>query len=269
MRHTPTPQQRALIERIQTLLESEPRVHGAWLSGSLGKGEGDAFSDVDVLVLVAQGDSPLVSGDLAKRLGEVAPVGLMNSLFGGRVLNVVTEDWQRFDLSFAEGGEIGRFDANALTPLFQREGAAPVAQPVVPYEPSPEGLRRMVEEFLRVLGLSVVGAGRREYVLMMWGAELLLRMTMDLMLEENRIAPGARGGALHRNPFLSEAQRMELEGVPPLSATHESALAVNGYIASIFLPRARRLASEIGASWPEAFEAATRRHVQRHLALSW
>jgi hypothetical protein len=102
----------------------------------------------------------------------------------------------------------------------------------------------------------------------MWGVELLQRTTVDLMLEENRIPPAARGGALHRNPFLTDAQRAEVEGGPPLSATHDSVLAANRYIASIFLPRAKRLAAEIGAVWPAAFEAATRRSLQRHLGLS-
>lgn len=264
---TPTDDQAALIASVGAFLADELEVEAAWLSGSLGKGQGDAYSDIDVLVLVAPGAAPAVSARIAGKLPVVARAVLVNSLFGGRVLNVVTEDWARFDLSFTEGDEIVRFDASALKPLFNRGARTPSAQEMRPYAPSPEGLTRMVEEFLRVLGLAVVGAGRREYVLMMWGVELLCRMTMDLMLEENRIAPAARGGALCRNPFLTEEQRSLLEGAPPLAATRNSVMEANRYFAGIFLPRARRLAADIGAAWPEAFEAATRRHLESKIGL--
>lgn len=266
--HTPTMQQQALIERLHRLLESEPRVGAAFLSGSLGKGQGDAYSDVDILAIVPDGSAAAISADLARRLPEIAAPVLVNSLFGGRVLNVVTDDWQRFDLSFAEAKEVAYHDAEALKPLFHRDGPVPSPHPKRDYRIAPEALLKMVEEFLRVSGLAVVGAGRREYLLMMWGVELLARMTMDLMLEENGIAPAARGGALHRNPFLTDEQRAELEGLPPLAATRESVLAANRYLAGIFLPRARRLAADVGMTWPAALEEATRRSLRTHLDLA-
>jgi len=263
--HTPTPQQQELIERLRDLLQSEPRVGAAFLSGSLGKGQGDAYSDVDLLVVVPDGAAAGISADLARRLPEVATPVLVNSLFGGRVLNVVTDDWQRFDLSFAEAKEVAYHDADALKPLFHRDGPVPSAHPKRDYRVAPETLLKLVEEFFRVSGLAVVCAGRREYMLMMWGVELLARMTMDLMLEENGIAPAARGGALHRNPFLTDEQRAELEGLPPMVATRESVLAANRYLAGIFLPRARRLAAAVGMTWPTALEEATRRSLRTHL----
>lgn len=267
--HTPTPAQQSLIDRLRGFLLAEPRVEAAWLSGSLGKGQGDAFSDVDILVLVGPGASSAISADLAHNLASVATPVLVNSLFGGRVINVVTDDWQRFDLSFAEGDEIMRYDAKAVRPLFNRGDRTPPTHPPADYRTTPETLARLVEEFLRVLGLAVVGLGRREYLLVLTGVDLLRRMTMDLMLEENRISPADRGGALHRNPFLSEAQRSLLEGIPPLMATHQSALEAQRYLASAFLPRAKRLAAEIGMVWPTAFEEATRTSLRLHLGLQF
>ena len=267
--HKPTPQQQELIERIAGFLQGEPCVQSAYLSGSLGKGRGDAFSDVDVLVVTADGAAVSASASIATRIGRIAEPVLVNALFGGRVLNVVTEDWRRFDLSFAEERELSFHDGGALVELFHRGGARPGFRPPRPYRTDAVTVRRLVDEFLRVCGLSVVAIGRGEHLLMLTGIHLLRQMTMDLMLEENGVGPAERGGALHRNPFLTADQRAALEAVPPLVATAESALAAQVYLTGVFLPRARRLAAEVGMDWPVAFEEATKRHLEKAIGLRW
>ncbi|HTB36347.1 MAG TPA: nucleotidyltransferase domain-containing protein, partial [Reyranella sp.] len=47
--------QQNLIDEIGKLLHEEARVEAVWLAGNLGRGEGDIFSDVDLLVLVEDG----------------------------------------------------------------------------------------------------------------------------------------------------------------------------------------------------------------------
>ena len=118
-----------------------------------------------------------------------------------------------------------------------------------------------------MLGLSVGAMGREEYQLALNGIDLLRRMTMDLMLEENGVSPARRGGALHRNPFLTPEQRAELAALPPLSADRASVIETNRAFAAIFLPRAHRLAARIGMTWPAEFEDATRRHLKQGLGL--
>ncbi|HEY5107695.1 MAG TPA: hypothetical protein VII73_13155 [Caulobacteraceae bacterium] len=113
-----------------------------------------------------------------------------------------------------------------------------------------------------------MGIGREEYVLGLTGVDLLRRMTIDLMLEENGVGPVERGGALHRNPLLSPDQRRALEDLAPVAAAGGGIIAANVALAKIFLPRARRLAGRIGMVWPEAFEAATRRHLRDRLGVS-
>src|SRR6185437_12825929 len=168
----------------------------------------------------------------------IEPV-LVNRLYGGRVLNVVTEDWQRFDISIVQGDELNRYDARDLTLLFNRSGRNPPVHPDISYVTPPDRLLNLVNEFLRVLGLLPVGAGREEWTLGLTGVDLLRRMTVDLMLEENGISPARRGGALHRNPLLTAEQREALENLAPQSATRESIFEANREFAAIFLPRAR------------------------------
>ncbi|MFI4934972.1 MAG: hypothetical protein ACHP7N_10165 [Caulobacterales bacterium] len=239
------------------------------MAGSLGRGKGDQFSDVDVLVLAADGRLDAVVARYVRDVSPIAEPGLVTPLFGGRLLSVVTADWRRFDLAFAEAGDLGRYDSAALTPLFNRAGRSPPRGGYITYRPQPEQLLRLVNEFLRILGLSVAGIGREEYVLGLTGVDLLRKLTMDLMLEENAVAPIDRGGALHRNPLLTPEQRLEFDTLAPVVADRDGIIAANLALAERFLPRARRLADRIGMVWPSAFEASTRRHLQQSLGVSF
>jgi predicted nucleotidyltransferase len=263
----PTPDQQHLIDEIARRLDAEPGVEALWLAGSLGKGQGDAFSDVDLLVLVADGAAAEVSAWLARDLVPALAVVLVNSLYGGRVLNMVTADWARFDLTLVQREDLQRYDASALTPIFNKGGSNPPVQPQTPYRTSPAELSKLVNEFLRVIGLTPVAMGREEYQLALNGVDLQRRMTMGLMLEENSVSPAARGGALHRNLLLTAEQRDALQALPTIAAERSSILAGNIAFATLFLPRARRLAAEIGMDWPTNFEDATRRRLKRTLGL--
>jgi predicted nucleotidyltransferase len=264
----PTAAQENLVAAISAVLDKDVRVEAAWLAGSLGRGKGDVFSDVDVLVLCADGLAGDVSAAIANDPSRIAKTVLVNSLYGGRVLNfVVEEDWQRFDLSFIEGAQLSSYNAADLAPLFNRSGREPPRTQRRPYVTTPETVAKLVREFFRILALAPVGLGREEYLVALWGIDLLRRLTVDLMLEENGVGPSERGGALHLNQFLTEQQRRELESLPPLTATRDSLLAADQAIAAIFLPRARTLAGNIGMVWPEALEVAARKHLRAQLGL--
>jgi predicted nucleotidyltransferase len=262
-----TGDQQHLIDEIARRLDAEPDVEAVWLAGSLGKGGGDAFSDVDLLVLTADGAAGEVSARLARDLAAALRVVLVNSLYGGRVLNMVTDDWARFDLTLVQREDLQRYDADALTPIFNKGASTPPVQPRTAYRTPPDRLLTMVKEFLRILGLTPVAMGREEYELALTGIDLLRRMTFDLMLEENSISPAMRGGALHRNPMLRAEQRADLSALPAIAADRASIIAGTAAFARLFLPRARRLAAEIGMDWPTAFEDATRRHLLKTLGL--
>jgi hypothetical protein len=257
----PTPEQQRLVDAMSAALAGDADVEAAWLAGSLGKGGGDAFSDVDVLALCADGAWEAVSLRWQAGVGRIAEPALVAPLYGGRVVNVVTVDWERFDVTFVHAAELGRYDAAQLTPLFNRTGRAPASRDPAPYRPSPQAVTALVTEFLRVIGLSPVAFGRGEHIISLSGVEMLRTMTLNLFLEINGVSPEARGGALKRNPFLTREQRDALEALPPVAAKPESLLAANRALTALFLPVARQLASEIGAEWPEKLEAATRKRL--------
>jgi hypothetical protein len=264
----PTPEQQGLIDRLTVLLKGELGAKALWLAGSLGRGAGDAWSDVDLLVLAGEGAAVALSTAVGGRLGAAVTPVLVLPLYGGRVLSVVTDGWQRFDLTFVEPADLRRYEATDLIELFNLSDVSPPTRPQASYRPSPETLLALVREFMRVVGLTPLGLARGEYELGLSGVDILRRLTLDLMLEENGVSPAARGGALKRNPFLTDAQRADLATVPPQSASREGVLGATLAFAAIFLPRARRLASEIGAAWPSELEEALRRHLRRTLGVT-
>lgn len=262
-----TPEQQGLVDRATAHLSGDARIEALWLAGSLGQGRGDVWSDVDLLACCVTGTRGAVSQDLVASVGEIAPPLLVNSLFGGIVINVVAEGWRRFDINLVEAGDLGRYDAAALMSLFNRSGVVPTGKHPASYRATPQSVLPLVNEFLRVLGLAPVCAGRGEYILLMAGIELLRGITVNLMLEENGVGPWARGGMLSRDLHLTDAQHAALLALPPLAPTLASITAGNIAIAGIFLPRARALMKAVGGEWPEQFEVATREHLRMALGI--
>jgi len=258
-----TPAQQRLVDAISAVLQCDLRIEAAWLAGSLGRDTGDEFSDVDVVVLCPDGKA----NDIAATPGllDFARPVLVNALFGGRIVNVITPDWQRFDLVFAEGSDLARYNANDLKPLFNRTGKEPPRTAPLPYRTTPEDLAKLAKEFYRVVTFAPLGIGRKEYIVALSGIELLRRMTVDLMLEENGVGPQQRGGALRLNPFLTAAQIQLLQSLPAVAAERDSLLRCQKAIANIFVPRAKALAARIGMEWPSALEEASRAHLKSQL----
>ena len=261
----PTPAQQQLIDRATALLQSDPRIEAAWLAGSLGAGGGDEWSDVDLLALVADGAFAETSAAIAGRVDEVAPTVLVNRVHGGIVINSVTEDWQRFDISFTEASGLAGHDANRLQPLFNRTGHQP---PRKQPQPPPLRVTALATEFLRVLGLMPVVVGREEYHLALTGAEHLRRMTFDLFMDINGVPVAERGGALKRLPMHTPDQRAALAALPAAGPTRDSVIAGNLAWARLFLPVARAYAAREGAAWPDRLEAAARRRLETALGIT-
>ncbi|HEY2886885.1 MAG TPA: hypothetical protein VGJ08_16875 [Rhizomicrobium sp.] len=258
-----TPAQQSLVDAISAVLQRDARIEAAWLAGSLGRKAGDTFSDVDVIVLCPDGTAKEIAA--TPGLLDFARPVLVNALFGGRIVNVITPDWQRFDLVFAEGSDLARYNANDLKPLFNRTGREPPRIEPAPYLATPESLAKLVQEFYRVMTLAPLGIGRQEYIVALSGIELLRKMIVDLMLEENGIGPQQRGGALRLNPFLTSEQIKLLESLPAVAAERDSLLGCQKVIANIFVSRAKAFAARIGMEWPSALENASRAHLKSQL----
>ncbi len=260
-----TDDQQALLDQLTTVLAADARIRSVWLSGSFGRGQGDAWSDIDLTVVADEADLPACLDDYQGAAPGLPEVVLARVVYG-RLVTAITPDWRRFDLAFTTPPELARQDGASLRPLLGDTSEAPPSHPPAADTGARQRLGDMVTEFIRVLGLAPVVIGRGEWLVAQEGHELLRKMLVDLMLEENGVLRSARG-AKRLNGYLEAEQRAELEALSRPTAEREALVAANSQVARLFLPRAKALAGELGVEWPAAFEAATREHLRRALGL--
>jgi hypothetical protein len=185
-----------LLERVARLLKSDERIAAAWLYGSLGRGDGDEWSDVDLWVVV--GDDQIA--ELNETLGTyVAPVGNLmvvveapqNAPPGGMFLSVVYGDLkggpQIIDWSL-QPQSAASVPSDALV-IFNR-GSVPLAE--APQSPLPEeSVARAANQtrfFWMMVPVVAKAIGRRQPWMVIY-LLALLRYTLD----EIRWLQAARG----------------------------------------------------------------------------
>lgn len=256
----------ALIVAFTQAAIAHADVDALFLGGSLGRGEGDAWSDVDLIVVVQPSAHAAFVGDLRAWVESIAPPVLWRRVYPGLPLFMaVTADYLRYDISVVTPDRAPE-SADRIRVLADRIGLharlpASRSAPGI----SPPALTAIVEEFLRVLGLLPVGVGRREYASAQSGLGLLRQQLQALMVLEAR--PVTPPGALSISRVLPRGDLEALERLGEVAASAESIIGQSLACAEAFLPRARRMASDIGADWPQALETAVRDHLKRELGL--
>ncbi len=127
-------------------------------------------------------------------------------------------DWLRFDLTVVSGFELPFLAGAQVKTLIDRLGlfeALSTAHSPTP-QPSAETLLDVVNEFIRVLGLSVVAKGRDDPVVAQTGTNLLRDMLIRTMVMEN--GPQPRRGVLALRSDLTPNQVTVLVNLPPSDA---------------------------------------------------
>src|SRR5690349_18954146 len=251
-----TPQQQ-LVERVRGDLLTDDRVRGLWLTGSLGSGTDDSFSEVDMFVLVRDHDLPGFLDGWPQLADRYRPL-LARRLGPAPVFNHVLEGWLRWDVVVGGPADLANMDRSQVTEVFNHDG-------LTPSSPShrgadPDVVREMTEEFLRVLGLLPVVLGRDELVTAASGAGLLRQMLTTLLRYR---AEGDRlSGALHLSRVLPPGELAALAALPPVYAERGSVVRLHLACAGMFLPVAREL---LGEAYPFELEAACWAHLRAHL----
>lgn len=261
-----TEAQASLLAQVTAVLATDVRIHSIWLSGSLARGVGDRWSDIDLVAQVNEADRAACLVDYGKGRAGWPDLAHAQHLHE-RILAATTVDWERFDISFLTPAELAFVDGAGLKHLAGDAASTPPVLLPAADSRAPRRIAALITEFLRVLGLLPVAVGREDWLGAQQGYDLLRKMLIELMIEENRVAPAARGGAKRLNLHLSAPQRDMLEALAPPLARRETLITANLELARLFLHRARPLAARMGTAWPLAFEQATRRHLQRCLEM--
>jgi predicted nucleotidyltransferase len=256
------------VATIRDDLADHPALAALFLAGSLGRGEGDAYSDVDLLAIVPPEAQAAFAADWKRRLSALFDVVQWNDVGKGLIFNAITADWHRIDVVIDGTEHLRGRTQDGLKPILDPSGLHVTIPATRPWTgPNVGRVRYLIDEFLRVLGLLPVGCGRGEYLLCTEGVNLLRMALFGLLSEE--VERVDKGGMLAWSRRFSPEQMAALAAVPLPEPRREAVIAAHLAAARVFLPRARRLATRCGLVWPEALEAAALRHWQRELGVGW
>lgn len=259
----------ALIDKIVGLTAGDPAVRGLFLSGSLGRGDGDQYSDIDFVAVLGDDDHQAFAVRWRAALEAIAEVVFWHQRGTSEVLlNAVTADWQRVDVFTTRQAAFQSRTQDTLKPLIDHDGLfAALAPKTVPRGADRDRVAWAIGEFIRVLGLLHVAAGRKEYYVAVIGAALLRDQLVTIMTEMGKIEGrgGDDGGVLHLSKVLSREDMQVLTSLPFPRPERAAVVEAILQTARVFFPRARALASALDLEWPAAFEQATARVLQVHL----
>lgn len=261
--------QRELIGRLVEKAEADERVRAVLLGGSLGRGDGDEFSDVDVMMVIAPEDHRAFMDGAEAWVGTLATVVHWHAPHPPLPLyNAYTDSWERLDLTVTVPTMVRGTQAT-LKPLIDRDGihaGLPQAEPARA-APNAKKVEALAREFLRVLGLAPVVVGRRELAVAITGAGLLRQHGIAILVEAQGWNP--QPGALSLSRVLPAEDLALVERLPLPQADMDSVIDANMAWAGAILPRARALCERAGAPWPDAFEQATRARLRATLGRDW
>ncbi len=248
---------RSTINTIVASLEGSSEVGALFLSGSLAKGQSDAWSDIDFVLVTPGGPTDAIAQlwrDGVSGVGEI--VLWRDRTTRPMLINAIIADWTRIDVVILKPDQLATHAQDSLMPLSDPANlyASLPARSVHPL-PSPTRFAWEVEEFLRIFGLLHLAIGRREYHTGVLGLFHLRNLLVELLIAEAGVQD--RGGVLHLNRLITSEHQALLYALPaPMPQKAELIAAYRAYAAA-YLPRARARAARLGLTWPEAFEAAT------------
>jgi len=259
--------QQDLIDAIKAALTDESTVKALFLAGSYGRCTADAYSDVDLIALVAVEDQPALVARWRAILQSITPIVFWNELNRSvPVINAVAENWMRCDLTLLAPAQFKNRARDLVKPLLDRNGiygTLPATLP--PQQPNRDRVTYLISEFIRVLGLLPVCIGRGEYVIGVTGTGLLRDFLVGLLIEDVPLPD--RGGALHLSKLLPQDQLAMLVALPYPKPDRTEVITANLAIARAFFPRARAMAQRLDIKWPDAFETATQDHLAASLGI--
>jgi hypothetical protein len=236
----------------------------------MAKGTADAQSDVDLRVAVRAEDFATIDQWWQDLLHQVAPLVWKRRWTGPpdeAILGAITDSYLCFDIVVQSLHDTRPRMLEAVRLIFDKDGEAEHFLLTMPSARDPYAhLPMLVEEYIRLLGMLPIVVERNDIPIGMEGQLALHSMLISLLLLENgidRMITGKR----HVAALLNEEQRAILMQVPSLAPTMESLIQGRLVYGRLFLPRARRLMEVHGQVYPEAFEAATTRHLWETLGL--
>ena len=258
-------------KQLSAALSNQPAVRALWLHGSLARDQADRFSDIDLVALIADVRLSLAGSSIETLLATEFEFVLVRNHGDEdhRLLNFVTDEWKRFDLSIFSADAIRRSNLRGLRTIFDKDG---LDLPVGHGEPmkrevTAEQVDFVVSEFIRVLGLLPVVVHRGDLVGAVSGSGLLREHLITLLQYE--LTGQVMTGALSQTTSLSPAATSALLGLPVLRAEESLILDFNRSCWEIFIQFGPRITQQYRAEWPTGLVDAVRSRLARDLGMEF
>jgi len=259
--------QERFIEAISRELRDEPQLSALFLGGSFGRGEADAFSDLDFVAVVAVEHHASFALAWRQRVEAILPIVFWyEARAGAPVHNAIGYGWERIDIGITDHQGVQHRSKQGTRLLIDHAGIYERLPDSIAWNgPDKTRVAFLIAEFFRVLGLLPVGLGRKEYLTVRAGLEMQRMALFQLLSEE--VERFDKGGMLAWSRRLSPDQLALLEMLPEVDLSHRALVDAYIAVANAFLPRARALAGRWNIEWPTAFEDATWGHLHRSLGI--
>lgn len=256
--------QQAALQQLRALLEPKQEVRALVLFGTTAVDQQDVWSDIDVLVVVAEEalEQFHPATDWLKPLGELYAYDQSSHPFAG-VTRTCFTDFRRIDLVFTTEAALERVDEwpgvsfwRGTRPLFSRSPRVDVVlartfeSPAL-HLPPPDQFQAMVNDFWFKGMLAVTKVARGDLLIAL---HLTLEMIQDCCVLGMLLRDRAEGTAHHRHGGIGN------ETVAQLEATRHPFTA-SGILDS--LKQSSIAFDALAAQWSEAYQE------QRHPLLSW
>lgn len=170
----------ALIDRLHEQLAGDTRVVAAWLHGSIGRGDGDAWSDIDLVVLIEDdryaefwADRQTLFNAIGQSVFQQHPIPGNSMVSGGGFQLTVFAGPVEIDWTIAPASGVARPSNTKL--LFERD-PIPIADP--PQHLSPESDNEDRFEFFWAMAPIAVKYAARDDMLRAAGMISVLRDTL-------------------------------------------------------------------------------------------
>ncbi len=258
--------QESFIHALTTAAKTDPRIRAAWLAGSYGKGIADRWSDVDAHLLIEPTHSDGFRAGVRGWLEALRPLVLYRLMFGGEMVNAMTDEGLRLDvwLHSGEGAEVVEGQTRVL---YAQEGALtwkPNPGSVLSQAEAAAELERAIPEFWRCVAMLPVAIGRDEKLIGAAGNFLILLLLTDVLCVQSGIRKDRGVKAL--NGFLSPDLRRLAEDATCLPAlTRENLARFQLRLAQIMQEHAPGICARWNVDYPQSLEDATLGYVAREL----
>ena len=258
--------QNRFLAALQPALAAEPHIKAAWLTGSLGRGNADRYSDIDLNLWLEEADLDEFRSGTQAWLTHLRPLVLFKWMFNNRMANVLTVDGLRLDL-WLHSDPAPILDEGKVRVLLDRDNALQFGpSPATPDAAATQTwLLQQMCEFWRCIALTPTVIGRDERIISLVGLTVEVNILTDLLITGYGIARDS--GVKRLNPFLPPALRPQIEAALALQGLTQAGLAqAHLALARIMQAEGRHLATRHGFAYPVELEQAVLDYVTRELA---